>query len=327
MTFKIGVIGAGTHGTRYLRHAARDVPGMAAVALCRRNAEAGQALARELDCRYHREPNDLIADPAVDGVLVCTPPSTHFALAAAVLAAGKPLLLEKPMTGTLAEAAQLAELDRAGTAPPLMLAQTLRWNPVIAQVKALWERLGPVHLVRLAQRLAPTTLAWQRNPAETVGGSVLLTGVHLFDTVRHLTGAEFVAIDSRQDNLLNPAVEDIFLARGRLTDGCWASLEVSKYTRSRACWLEAVGEHAQLWADYQSGGVVLRHGAEEERFDVSAAVPTLPPVLAAWLTAVKGGTPPTVTVADGVATMQVVEACYRSAEIGGEVALTEIGGG
>lgn len=321
MTFRIGVIGAGAHGTRYLRHAARDVPGLEPVALCRRDLAAGQVLAEELDCRCHASAHELIADPTVDGVIVCTPPSSHFELAAAVLAAGKPLLLEKPLTGTLAEARQLAELAARPGSPPLMVAQTLRWNPVIAQVRGLWPRLGKVHLVRLAQRLEPTTLAWQRDPAQTVGGSVLLTGVHIFDLVRHLTGREFTEIDSRQDHILNPAVEDFFLARARLDDGCRVSLEVSKFTRSRAAWLEAVGEEGQIFADYLQGGVLLRQGAQEERFEVSARIPTLPLVLGDWLRAVQSGGPPPVTVADGVATLQVADACYRSAACGAAVGL------
>jgi predicted dehydrogenase len=311
MNFRIGVIGAGTHGARYLRHALRDVPGMTATALCRRNETEGRRLAGELECRYHREAEDLIADPAVDGVVVCTPPSTHFAMAGAVLAAGKPLLLEKPMTGTLAEAEDLARLDAAAPVP-LMVAQALRWNPVILRVKELLRRLGHIHLVRLAQRLAPTTLAWQRNLSETVGGSVLLTGVHIFDLARFLTGAEFAAVDSRQARILNPVVEDFFLARATLTDGCRVSLEVSKYTRSRACWLEVVGQEGQLQADYLNGGIVLRVGRDEKKFEVSAAAPTLPPLLADWLGSVTGLTAPPVTAHDGVATLRVVEACYRS---------------
>ncbi|MCP4574270.1 MAG: Gfo/Idh/MocA family oxidoreductase [bacterium] len=313
MSFRIGVIGAGVHGARYLRHALHHVPGMGVAALCRRDEAAGQELATELDCRYHREAAALVADPAVDGVVVCTPPSSHFELAAQVLAAGKPLLLEKPMTGSLAEARRLAKLDAAGTAPNLLLAQTLRWNPVLRRVRELWPRLGRVHHLRLAQRLAPTTLAWQRDPDVTVGGSVLLTGVHLFDTARWLTGSEFVRVDSRQDQVLNPVVEDFFLARAALADGCRVSLEVSKYTRSRACWLEAVGEDAQLLADYQAGGIVWREGSAEERLAVDGAAPTLPLVLADWLAAVRDGSTPPVTVHDGVATMAVVDACYRSA--------------
>lgn len=311
MSFRIGLIGAGTHGSRYLRHAAADVPGMEVAALCRRQKIEGQRLAEELNCRHLTDAQELIESPDVDGVIVCTPPATHFQYARATLEAGKPLLIEKPLVGTLAEARALAELE---TRAPVLVAQTLRWNPVIQKARELWPRLGKVHLVRVAQRLAPTTLSWQQNAAETVGGSVLLTGVHLFDLVRHLTAAEFISVDSRQDNILNPVVEDIFLARASLDDGCWVSMEVSKYTRSRACWLEAVGQEGQLFADYLEGGLILRQGKNEERFEVSAQLPTLPLVLQAWLDTVERGGPSPVTLADGLATMEVVDACYRSAK-------------
>jgi predicted dehydrogenase len=319
MTFRIAVIGAGVHGGRYLRHALNDVPGMQPVALNRRDPVAGQALAAEVGCAFVPDGLELIADPEVDGVIVCTPPSTHFPYAAAARQAGKPLLLEKPCTGTLAEAEELWRLDTSCAGPPLMVAQTLRWNPVIQKVKELWPRLGRVHLVRLAQRLEPTELSWQWNAAETVGGSILLEGVHLADLVRHLTGAEFVAVDSRHRFLRNDQAEDLFLARARLSDGCWASLEVSKFTESRAAWLEAVGEKGQLQADYLHGGITLRCGAHEERFDVSARVPTLPPVLRAWQASVEKGQAPPVGIADGLATMRVVDACYRSDREGGDV--------
>ena len=82
-----------------------------------------------------------------------------------------------------------------------------------------------------------------------------------------------------------------------------------------------VGEEGQIWADYLTGGVALRTDGHEEVFDVSATVPTLPAVLAAWLASVKGKGPVPVTVADGLATMQVVEACYRSARLGKPVTL------
>ena len=311
MTFRVAVLGAGTHGARYLRHALRDVPGMTAVAFCRRDRAAGEALAAALGVRYHPDPASLLADPDVDGVVVVSPPAAHHAHARAVLDAGKPLLLEKPLTATLAEARALADHPRAA-APGVMLAQTLRWNPVLQRVRELWPRLGRVHLVRLAQRLAPTTLPWQHDPADPSGGSLLITGVHLFDTVRFLTGREFAVVDSRHARIRNTAVEDFFLARGRLDDGTHLCLEVSKYTDSRACWLEAVGEAGQLWADYLRGGIVLRRGREEERFPVDATAPTLPPVLAVWLRSVRDGTPPPVTFRDGVATLAVVDACYRS---------------
>lgn len=74
MSFRIGLIGAGLHGVRYLRPAVHDVPGVAVAAPCRRDETAGRRLAAEFGCRYHADPAALIADPAVDGVVVCTPP-------------------------------------------------------------------------------------------------------------------------------------------------------------------------------------------------------------------------------------------------------------
>jgi predicted dehydrogenase len=314
VTFRIGVVGAGAHGERYVRHGQNDVPGMSVSALCRRQEKPGQELASQYGVRHHREALELIADPDVDGVVICTPPSTHFAYAKAVLAAGKPLLLEKPMTGTVAEAEALARLDET-VASPLMVGQSLRWNPVIKRVKEMWPRLGRVRLIRLAQRLAPTDLAWQKDLAQTVGGSVLLTGVHIFDLARWLSESEFVSVDSRQEQYLNPVVEDFFLARAQLANGCWASLEVSKHTQSRACWLEVVGDKGQIRADYLNAGVLWRSGSIEEYEEISAKAPTLPTMLAEWLRSIRQGTPPPVTVHDGLATLRMVDACYESARI------------
>lgn len=324
MTLRIGIVGAGTHGARYVRHATEDVAEMVVTAVCRRDRAAGEALAATWGCRYLADGHALIADAEVDAVVVTTPPSSHFTFARAALAAGKPVLLEKPATGTLAEARRLVAVAGAAGAPPLMVAQTLRWNPVLARVRALWPRLGRVHLIRLAQRLAPTDLGWQRQESQTVGGSVLLTGVHIFDLARWLSGREFVTVASRQRQVLNPVVEDLFLARGELDDGCWVSLEVSKYTDSRAGWLEAVGEAGQLHADYLEGTLRLRVGREEIVERIDAAVPTLPAVLTAWRDAALRRGPVLVTAGDGLRSLEVVDACYRSDAAGG--AMVRVGG-
>ncbi|MEZ4387533.1 MAG: Gfo/Idh/MocA family oxidoreductase [Candidatus Krumholzibacteriia bacterium] len=312
MTRRVGIVGAGTHGARYLNHLRLDVDGLEPVAIARRDEAAGRELARRHQVAWLADGAALIDRPDVDAVIVATPPSSHARFAELALRAGKPLLLEKPMTGTLAEARGLVELA-AGRPTALMVAQTLRWNPVLRRVKERWPELGRVHHLRLCQRLEPTSLGWQRNVQESVGGSVLLTGVHVFDLARWLTGREVVTVDSRQRQVLNPVVEDFFLCRGELDDGAWVSFEVSKYTRSRACWLEAVGEDGQIFADYLRGGLVLRRGRDEEREDIDARVPTLPAVLAAWRDALDAGGPLPVTALDGLRTLEIVDACYVSA--------------
>lgn len=309
MTLRIGLIGAGTHGMRYLRHAKNDVPGMEPVMLCSRNAENAEVNAQEIGCDFTTKPAELINK--VDAVIVCTPPSSHYELGKMVIDSGKPLLIEKPFTGTLSEA-ELLHTENSSSSIPLMLAQTLRWNPVLQQVALLWEKLGTIHHIRIVQRLEPTTLTWQRDKSVTVGGSVLLTGVHMIDTVRFLSGKEFVDVDHWQDNVLNPVVEDFFLTRATLDDGCKVSMEVSKYTQSRTCLLEAVGEKGSLEADYLYGGITLKIGSDIEKFDIDASAPTLPGVLESWLNCALGYCPPPVTSFDGVKSLEVIDGCYAS---------------
>jgi predicted dehydrogenase len=207
-----------------------------------------------------------------------------------------------------------------------MLAQTLRWNPVVRRARQLWPTLGPVRLVRLAQRLEPTALAWQQDPATAGGGSVLLTGVHIFDLARFLTGREVVAVDSRQRSWRNHACEDLFLARAELDDGTLVSFEVSKFGRTRGCLLEAVGEEGQLLADYQFGGLRVIRGREITTDNVSAAPPTLPLVLGDWLACARDPRRPAppVTALDGLRTLEIVAACYRSHRERREIAISDL---
>ncbi len=321
MTLRIGVIGMGVHGTRYARHAVQDVDGIELVACCRRDLPAVTAAAAEWGCRPHDDAHDLIMSPDVDAVIVATPPSTHFALTRDAMLAGKAVLLEKPVTGTLPEALELADLAAQRDAPPLMLAQTLRWNPVLMRVKELLPTLGRVRYLRLSQRLEPTSLIWQQDRSRSVGGSVLLEGVHLADTTRFLTGREIVEISSRQEQHHNTDVEDFFHATGLLDDGTHLSFEVSKFGNCRGCLLGAVGDEGQIAAEYYRGGITINRGMETTVEDVSAAVPTLPAVLAAWRDCVLNGSTPPVTVTDGVRTMEVVEACYSSHGTGRPIAV------
>src|SRR5882724_3080211 len=61
MTIGIGIIGTGKHGERYLRHVA-EVPGLRLAALCRRDRARGEEQARGSGCRFHAEPDALLAD-------------------------------------------------------------------------------------------------------------------------------------------------------------------------------------------------------------------------------------------------------------------------
>jgi predicted dehydrogenase len=90
----------------------------------------------------------VLADPTVDAVSIATPPSTHFALADRALRAGKHVLVEKPLSTTVAHAESLIELaDSTGLV--LMPGHTFLYSPAVNKVREQIEtgELGEIYFV------------------------------------------------------------------------------------------------------------------------------------------------------------------------------------
>ena len=88
-----------------------------------------------------------------------------------------------------------------------------------------------------------------------------------------------------------------------------------------------MGDAGQLWVDYQTGDLLLRHGRDEARESWPGHAPTLPGVLAAWRDAILDTAPVPVTMVDGLRTLEIVAACYASARDEAPVAVSGIGSG
>ena len=310
------ILGCGAHGERYLRHlAAGDVPGARPTALWRQDQTAAAALAGRYSVRAHRDWSGLIADPAVDAVIVATPPGAHAAPILAAARAGKPVLTEKPLTANLADALALAAALPADAR--VMVAHTLRYAPALLAARARLPDLGELHRIRVAQRLEPNAIAWQRDRTLAGGGSVILTGVHGFDLVRWFAGATPDRVSACTRALLGHPFEDLFEARFEYADRpLIATCEVAKFSHSRSALLELVGTRGQCWVDYLAGRVEWIAGRERRVIAEPGDRPTLPPTLAAfcrWLD--EGGACP-VPLAEGIAALRMADACYRSAATG-----------
>ncbi len=309
---RLGVIGLGMHGMRYVRHLARDVPEARLAAVCRRDAAQAERVGREWGVPHYTDPAQLMEHPEVDGVVIVTPPPTHLPLTALALERGKPVLLEKPLTQALDEAYELERLVQA-SGTPLFLAQTLRYNEALRRARAELERVGPVRALTASQRLPRAELAWQNSETTHPLGSILNTGVHLFDLVRWLLGAEFERIDCLSHRMENPFHEDLFKVLATLRDrDTLVALEVAKCTQSRSSNLEIVGERGQLWVDYQFDSVHLVEGRTRTVLREAKPEPTLPPLLRDFARHLAEFEPMPITVRDGLRTLEVVEACYRS---------------
>jgi len=309
---QVGLIGLGVHGRRYARHLVEGVPGLQLVAVCQRRRGELDKVAQDLGVTAYDDAEALVDDPEVHAVLVVTPPPTHLPLTSLAIDRGKPVLVEKPFTQTLGEAQDLQALvTRSGV--PLFLAQTLRYNSALLVARRELRQLGAVRSIGVSQRLPHADHSWQNTVSTSPLGSILNTGVHLFDLVRWMFGLEFDRVYAQAHRVENPFHEDLFKAQATLQNhDALVSLEVAKCTASRSSKLEIVGAHAQIWVDYQIDEVTLVTETDRTVLREAAPEPTLPRMLADWAHHLEHGEPMPITALDGVRTLEFVEACYRS---------------
>ncbi len=314
----LGLIGLGKHGRRYLEHALRDVAGVRVAALSRRDAAAGRSEAASLGARFHADYRDLIHDPAVGAVVAVLPPTENPRVVEECVAAGRPLLIEKPLATSGAEAFALARRIREAGLPCLM-AQTLRFSAVVRAVRELRPRLGRLSQVVLGQSFEPSRLAWLDDPAVAGGGNLLHTGVHLFDLARHLAEAEAEWALCATERVCTRRLEDSFACvlelRGAGGERLLAALSASRATRSRYGEIRLIGERGQIAADHVGGRVALLEDRRVALEREPADVPTVPEVLGEFVR-VAAGAPPSVSADDGARAVEIADACRRSARSG-----------
>lgn len=309
---QVGLIGLGVHGRRYAKHLKEGVRGVRLVAVCRRNAAETEKAARELDVTGYSSAEALLDDPEVHAVLIVSPPPSHLGLIRMALDRRKPVLVEKPLTQTLAEAQEVhSAVTRSGV--PVFLAQTLRYNPALLTARRELRRIAPIRSFTASQRLPHADLQWQNTESMSPLGSILNTGVHLYDLVRWMLGVEFDRVACIARRVDNPFHEDLFKLQATLQGSdALVSLEIAKCTASRSSNLELVGAQGQIWVDYQMDSVTLLQGTERTVLRTPDPTPTLPHVLEDFAHHLEHGEPMPITTADGVRTLEVVEACYRS---------------
>ncbi|MBX9583009.1 MAG: Gfo/Idh/MocA family oxidoreductase [Gemmataceae bacterium] len=111
-TLGVGFIGAGDIAVLHAA-AVGKCPGAKLVGLWNRGQDRARQRAAEFGCRNYATPEELVADPAVDAVFVLTNLETHLEYAKLALAAGKHVLVEKPVGVSVAEIEQMRALAAA----------------------------------------------------------------------------------------------------------------------------------------------------------------------------------------------------------------------
>jgi predicted dehydrogenase len=145
---RVAVVGYGYWGPNLVRNIVEQ-PELELWGLCELSEERITKFAnRYPGIRTSRSFDDVVGDPSVDAVSIATPPRTHHALVKRALAAGKHVLVEKPLATSVAEAEDLIELaDRNGLV--LMPGHTFIYSPAVNKVNDLIKagELGDIYFI------------------------------------------------------------------------------------------------------------------------------------------------------------------------------------
>jgi predicted dehydrogenase len=313
---RIGLIGAGKHGSRYVKHIVEDLPQAELAAVCRRDRQEGEKLAASHSCLFYADYHSLIRDTRIEAVAVVVPPALHGEIVAAACEAGKHILIEKPLAVSMAEAQRIRD-SIAASSVRCMVAHTLRFNTIVQAIKAQISHIAPLHTIYLSQRFEPSPLVWLDHKAESGGGIVLHTGVHSFDLLRFLSGCEVEQVWCQTTQVFTKETEDNFLMLCRMSNPPLKGVVAgSRSTHSRSGLIEISGEKGQILGDHAHGFAYLLKGADRISLPVEPLVPTVRETLRAFVEGLLHGGNFPITVEDGLRAVAVAEACYRSARDG-----------
>lgn len=310
---RLGLIGVGRHGSRYIRHI-RELTEISLAAVCRRTETAESPAGPATPC--YSDYRRLIEDPKVEAVIVVTPPSLNRDICLAAIQARKPLLIEKPLATTAADAVAIVKTAReAGVM--LMTAHTLRFDPAIVEGKLHCHETGSLQCLNLVLRMEPNSAP----PASTAfnGRGILLEiGIHLLDLARFLTGDEVEEVRCLMDAVPPAAAESRLFAWLRSAGGCWILLDISRVSSGRVGRVEWVGTDGQLEADWQTRRLRFVSGAVPNREWQVGAMPTIVETLRSFAGSVRKRCDPAISGEDGKRAVEIAEACYESARRNGE---------
>ncbi len=186
---RVGIVGLGRSGWNIHAKLLATLPDKyQVVAVSDLDAGRRQEAKDQFGCNTYETIEDLLADPAVELVVVASPSHLHAEHSIMALKAGKAVVCEKPMATTLAEADAMIETSRE-TGKLLTVFQNRRYAPHFQKVKEVIDsgKLGRILLIRRAEYRFSRRWDWQ-TLKRFGGGTLRNTGPHLVDQVLQLLG-------------------------------------------------------------------------------------------------------------------------------------------
>ncbi|QFS83047.1 Inositol 2-dehydrogenase [Roseivivax sp. THAF197b] len=326
---KVGLLGAGRIGQVHAVNIANN-PRSKLVAVSDVHSPSAEKLAAAYGAEV-RTSEEILADPAINAVLVATSTDTHSDLIEAATASGKAVLCEKPVDLSLTRAEACLEKVRK-TGQPVMIGFNRRFDPNFAALKAasLGGEIGKSEMLSVTSfDPAPPPVSY----IKVSGGLYRDMMIHDFDMANFLMGERPVTVRAVGSAIVDPeigAAGDVDTAVVTLTYGD-GRIAVIKNSR-RAVYgydqrVELLGSTGLLQANNMLENTVVKSTTE----GVVSAKPTfffleryMPAYAAEWeafVAAILDGTELPVTLEDGISALVLAEAATQASQTGKAVEL------
>lgn len=334
---RIAVAGAGLIGKR---HAAALAAAAGAELACLIDPASGAAeVAAEHGVALYPSLDAALEKDRPEGVILATPNALHKAGALACIAAGLPVLVEKPLATTLDDARAIVEAGEA-SGVPVLTGHHRRHNPLIAAARAHIEagtlgRIVAVHAMFWLEKPAPYfDTQWRR---EAGAGPVYLNLSHDIDLMRHLVGDVVTVQAVESHSVRGNAVEDAAAILLTFANGALGTVSITDAVPAPWSWELASGENPAYpptretcyWIGGTKGALDLpglghwAHPGDTGWMTPLARTQLLreqadPLVRQAenFAAAIRGEAQPVVSAREGFRTLAVIEAVKRAAATG-----------
>jgi predicted dehydrogenase len=331
---RVAVIGAGQWGPNLIRNFHNNQASEVVWIIDPDAARLSEVHARFPDAETGQDPQQALADPCVDAVVVATPTSTHYHLAKAALEHGKHVLVEKPLTTEVKQGLQLLELATSRRLV-LMVGHVFVYNPAIRKVKEYLDAgyAGKLYYVSMVRtNLGPIRVdvnaAWD-------------LAAHDISIANYWLDAEPLSASAIGGSWINQGIEDAVFATLRYPQGVLVNLHASWLNARKTRNIAVVGEKRMLTFDDMNLNEPLRiyekqpnvgtppayvdsfasFRASIRKGDIRVPEPAAGEPLAMecahFLDCILTGKQPFTGAGEGIAVVRALEAMQRSLRAGG----------
>lgn len=303
---RLAVIGVGAWGKNHAR-VFSELDEVDLVSIVDRDIERAKVFAKKFNASYYQTVQEMLTSEAIDAVTICTPTVTHTDIALEVIAAGKHLLIEKPMTDTVQQAQRIIDTAKDANAI-LMIGFVERFNPSVQTAAEVIDKgsLGEL-VLGSARRLGPFV------PGR-VGdiGIVKDLAIHDIDIARFLVKQEATSVYAITGSLYHK-YEDHANIVIRFDDKPSFFLECNWLTPHKQRILNVTGSKGVLALDYISQEVTLGTSQWVQK-STSVWDEPLKRELKHFVECVSEQKAPITTGTDGLEALRIAEAALKSAK-------------